>query len=102
MSLERIHQVLISAIRGISISPIKKVLSGKMFSRDSRKVLNIIKDLTLETYDETYIKGLKCIRKAMQELQDHYDGTSEGARRKKVARDNLRKIFYSNQNKFYI
>ena len=52
-------------------------LVGKMFTRESRRVLDIIKELTLGTDAETRIKGLKCVRKAMQELQDHYDGTSE-------------------------
>ena len=36
----------------------------------------------------------------MQELQDHYDGTSEGARRKQVARVYLNKIFYKNETTF--
>ena len=39
-----------------------------MFIRDSRKVINIIKELTLGNDAETWIKGLKCDRKAMQEL----------------------------------
>ena len=57
-----------------------------MFTRDSRKVLDIIKELTLETDAETWIRGLKCGIKAMQELQAHYDGTSEGSLRKQVDR----------------
>ena len=48
-------------------------LVGNMFTRDSRKVLDILKEMTLGTNDETWIKGLKCGRKAMQELQAHYD-----------------------------
>ena len=50
-----------------------------MFTRDSRKVLDILKEPTLGTDAETWIKGLKCGIKAMQELQDHYDGKSEEA-----------------------
>ena len=33
---------------------------GKMFTRDSRKVIDILKELTLGTDAETWIKGLKC------------------------------------------
>ena len=54
-----------------------------MIIRDSSKVLNILKELTLGTDEETWIKGLKCGRKSIQELKYHYDGTSEGTQRKK-------------------
>ena len=40
-------------------------LFGNMFTRDSRKFLDIIKELTLGTDAETCIKGLKCDRKVM-------------------------------------
>ena len=36
----------------------------------------------------------------MQELQAHYDDSSEGARRKQVARADLKKIFYKNETTF--
>ena len=36
----------------------------------------------------------------MQELQAHYDGTSEGARRKQVAREYLKKILYKDETNF--
>ena len=36
----------------------------------------------------------------MKYLQDHYYGTSEGAQRKKFARNNLKKIFYKNETPF--
>ena len=49
-----------------------------MFTRDSRKVIDIIKELTLGTDAEIRIKGLKCGRKSIQELQSHSDGKSEG------------------------
>ena len=49
---------------------------GNMFIRDSRKVFEILKELNLGTDAETWVKGLKCRRKAIQELQAHYDGTS--------------------------
>ena len=36
----------------------------------------------------------------MQELHTPYDGTSEAAQRNKFARDNIKKIFYYNDNTF--
>ena len=68
-------------------------LVGNMFTRDPNKVLDILKGPTLGTDADTWIKSLKCGRKAMQELQSHYDVTSEGARRKQVARADLNQIF---------
>ena len=68
-------------------------LVRNMFNRDSRKFLCVIKEPTFGTDAETWIKGLKCGRKAIQELQAHYDGTSEGALRKQVSRLDLKKIF---------
>ena len=50
-------------------------LVGNVFTRDSRKVLDILKELTHVTDADTWIKGLKCGRKEIQELQSHYDGT---------------------------
>ena len=75
-------------------------LVRNMFTIDSRKVLDIIKEMNLGTDAETWIKGLKCVRKAMQELQAHYDGTLEVVRRKQVARAYLKKIFHNNENNF--
>ena len=40
-------------------------LVGDMFNRDSRKFIDIIKKPTLGNDDDTYIKGLKCVIKAM-------------------------------------
>ena len=71
-------------------------LVRNMFTRDSREVLDINKELNLGNDAETWIKGLKCGRKSMQELQAHHDGTSEGARRKQVSREYIKKIFYKN------
>ena len=56
--------------------------------------------MTLGTESETSIEGLKCIIKAMQELQDNYDSTSEGARRKQVDKADLKNIFYNNETTF--
>ena len=68
-----------------------------MFTRDSRKALDILKELTLETDAETWIKCINCRRKVIQQLQAHYDGTSEGAQRNLVAKTDLKKIFYNNE-----
>ena len=75
-------------------------LVGNMFTRDSGKVLDVLKELTLVNDTETWIKYIKCGRKAMQKLQDHYDVTSEGAQMKQVARADLKKIFYKNETTF--
>ena len=75
-------------------------LVGNMFTRDSGKFLDILKKLTLGTDSETCIKGFKCSRKSMQELQAYYAGKLEGARRKQVARAYLKKILYNNETIF--
>ena len=75
-------------------------LVGNMFTIDSRKVLDIINELTLGTDSETWIKGFKCGRKEIQELQSHYNGTSEGSHQKQVAIAELKKIFYKNETTF--
>ena len=36
----------------------------------------------------------------MQEILTHYDGTSEGARMKQVARSDLKDILYNNETTF--
>ena len=53
----------------------QEILVGNMFTKYSRKVLDILKELTLGADTEIWIKGLKFGRKAMQELQYHYYGT---------------------------
>ena len=68
-----------------------------MFTRNSQKVLDILKELTLRTDTETCTKGLKRVRKETKEPQTHYDGTPEGAQNKQVARADLKKIFYKNE-----
>ena len=70
-------------------------LVGNMFTRNSKKVLDILKELTLGTDAETCIKGFKGVRKETKEPQAHYDDTSEGVRSKQVARADLKKIFYN-------
>ena len=75
-------------------------LVGNLFIRDSRKIIDIIKELTLGTDAKTCIKGLKCGRNAMQELQSHYDRTQKDTRKKQVAKADLKKIFYKNETNF--
>ena len=71
-----------------------------MFKRESRKVLDILKQLTLGGNPKTWIKGLKCGINSMQELQDHFHSTSEGAQRKQVCRSKIKKTFYNNETNF--
>ena len=73
---------------------------GNIFIRDSSKVIDVLKELTLGNQSKTLIKGIKCGRKSTQEIKAHYDGTSEGARRKKLSSDNLNKILYKNETTF--
>ena len=75
-------------------------LVGKMFTRYPMKVLDIIKELSLDNNSEICIKGLKCCREDIQELQDNYYVTPQGAQRKKVDRYDLKKIFYKNETNF--
>ena len=76
------------------------ILVKKMFTRDSKKVIDILKELNLGTDAETCIKGLTCYRKLMKELQANYYGTSEGSRRKQVDISDIKKIFYKNETTF--
>ena len=71
-----------------------------MFTRDLGKVLDILKELTLETDSKTWINVLKCVRKSIQQLQANYDVTLESALNKQVARSDLNKIFYKNETNF--
>ena len=75
-------------------------LAGPMFIRDSKRILTILKELTIGTDAETWMKGKKCGRLAMEALQNHYDGPSEGERRKQIARSDLEKLFYRNETTF--
>ena len=75
-------------------------ISCSMFTRDSKHVLSILKELTNGSQAETWMKGTRCGRAAMSALQTHYDGTSEGERRKAVAKADLKKLFYRNETTF--
>ena len=68
-----------------------------MFTGDSIKVIDIINELTLGTDYETCINGLNFGIKSMQDIQYHYDGTSEVVQRKQVYGAQLRRIFYKNE-----
>ena len=75
-------------------------LEGNMFIRDSKRVLALLKELTNGTDAEAWMKGRRCGRVAMLALQAHYDGESEGERRKQVARADLDKLHYRNESTF--
>ena len=53
-----------------------------MFFRDTQEVLEIIKNPTVDTYDETWMKGKLFGQEAILEFQNHYAGKSEGEHRK--------------------
>ena len=57
-------------------------LHGTIFSCDTKKVIAILKELTVDTDVETWMKGKCCGREAMLALQNHYDFKSEGERRR--------------------
>ena len=51
-------------------------LQGNMFSRGTNKVLEIIKERTVDTDTETWTKGKRCGQEEMLALQNHYDRKS--------------------------
>ena len=66
---------------------------GNIFSRDTKKVLAILKELTVDTDAETWMKDKRCGQKAILALENHYDGKSEDEIRKQVAKDDLKMYF---------
>ena len=89
MDLDREQQIMFNA-----------PLQGAMFKRNSKYVLRILKELCTDTNAETWIKGIRCGRVAIKALQTHYDGTAEGERRKEVAKNDLKSLFYRNESTF--
>ena len=73
-----------------------------MFTRESIKDQNILKELNVGTNVETWITSLKCGIRVMQEPQAYYVGMSERTWRKKVARSDLNKILYKNETTFIL
>ena len=53
-----------------------------MFGEYLNKAMRLIKNLTIGTPSETWINQVKCGRDSFQKLREHYDGKSEGERRK--------------------
>ena len=49
-------------------------LQRNMFSCDTKKALAILKELTVDTDAETWMKGKLCGRESMLALQNNYDG----------------------------
>ena len=74
------------------------LLQVKIVSRDTKKVLAIIKELTLDTDFETWMKGKYCGREVMLALHNNYGRKSEGERRKQVAKDDLKRLFYRKKS----
>ena len=54
----------------------QKSLVGKVFTRDSSKDLNILKEPAIGKDSKTWIKVPKCDIKSMSEIQYHYGGIS--------------------------
>ena len=75
-------------------------LQGNMFSRDTKKVLVILKELTLDNNADTWMKRKHCGQEAMLEFQNHYDGKSDRECRKQVDKYNLKILFYRNGSTF--
>ena len=61
-------------------------LQGFVFDMDAKSVLSILKECTLGTEAETWIKDIKCGREALQALQRHYDGPDEARKRLNTAK----------------
>ena len=68
-------------------------LVGSILTRNSSKVLNVLKELTLGTDAETWIKFFKCDRKEIKKVQAHYNGMSEGELGNTIAIADLKNIF---------
>ncbi len=75
-------------------------LQGFVFDMDTKTVLSVLKECTLGTEAETWIKNIKCGRVAMQALQRHYDGTDEARKRLDTAKAQLDKTFYRHEATF--
>ena len=72
-----------------------------MFSCDTKKVLDILKELTVDTDDETWMKVKSCFLEAMLKLQNIFDIKSEGERRRQVDKDDTKRLFYRNETKLF-
>ena len=49
-----------------------------MFYHDTKKLLAILKELTVDTNDETWMKEKRCGRESMLVFQNHYEGNKRG------------------------
>ena len=75
-------------------------IQGNMFSCDTKKVVAILNELTVDTDDKTWMKGKLYGIEAILALQNHYDSKSDGERRIKLAKDDLKRLFYRNETTF--
>ena len=62
-----------------------------MFYCETKKVLEIIKEITVDTDSETWMKSKLCGQDEILALQNHYDGKPEVKRKKKVTKDDLKR-----------
>ena len=72
-----------------------------MFSCYTKKVLEIIKGIKVDTEADTWMKGKRFGKEAMLALQNHCDGKSEGELRKQMAKYYLKRLFYRNKPTLY-
>ena len=75
-------------------------LNGFVFDIDTKSILAILKECTLNTDAETWIKNIRCGREAMRALQLHFDGPDESRKRLDTAKAQLDKTFYRHEATF--
>jgi len=75
-------------------------LQGPAFSIDNETVFTKLKELVLGTDGETWIKGAKGGREAMDLMRQHYDGKEAGKNNRDLARSKLQSIHYKNETLF--
>ena len=57
----------------------------------------VLKELTVGTDADTWMKKKQCGKESILELQNNYDGKSEVERKKQVAKGDLKRLFYRNK-----
>ena len=75
-------------------------LYDSMIDQYSKKVVRLIKEITIGTPEEAYIKHVKCGCVDMLKLQEHYDDKSTLERLEKHAREALNKLHYRHEHTF--
>ncbi|GFH50448.1 hypothetical protein CTEN210_06924 [Chaetoceros tenuissimus] len=76
-------------------------LTSPQFDNDSKEVYNLIKELVQNTDGVSWLPNrCSCGRRAMQSLQNHYNGPDQAKAMIDVARASIEKLFYRNENMF--